>query len=146
LPRTTAEKRPVDEMEAECLIYRSGHETVLVVEDNVAMRDVVVSQLSDMGYKVLKAANAIDALTILGTDKIDLLFSDVVMPGGMDGYELVKLARDQDPTLRVVLTSGFPETNFSKNTALVGHLHLLSKPYRKTDLAKLLHQVFEENP
>jgi CheY-like chemotaxis protein len=119
----------------------SRGETVLVVEDNPAMRRVVVRQVRDLGYHVLEAESARAALEVLSTEKVDMLFTDVVMPGGMTGRELVRIAMERVPSLKVVVSSGFPEMKVG-NTAF-GGLRLLSKPYRKVDLARTLRETFD---
>src|SRR5207302_3773541 len=85
-----------------------GTETVLVVEDNQDMRRVVRRQLTGLGYRVIEAASAAAALERLEAEKIDLMLTDIVMPGEMDGIELARLALRYSPELKVVLTSGFP--------------------------------------
>jgi CheY-like chemotaxis protein len=85
-----------------------GHgETVLVVEDNAAMRQAVVQQLALLNYRVLESASASAALAILENEKIDLVFSDVVMAGGMDGFDLAERVGGQWPAVRILMTSGF---------------------------------------
>jgi signal transduction histidine kinase len=86
-----------------------GGETVLVVEDNPALRRVVVLRLAGLGYKVLEAENAEAALAILaGDEPIDLVFADVVMPGKLDGHDLARIVPERWPATKVLLTSGFP--------------------------------------
>ena len=144
LPRAT-ENAPLAEMPSSTpQTYIGGNERILVVEDNPAMRSVVVRQLVELGYFVLAAANAKAALDILKAEKIDLLLSDVIMPGGMDGYELVKTAINQYPSLKVILTSGFPETRLSGEDDFIKCVRLLSKPYRKADLAHVIREAFDK--
>jgi signal transduction histidine kinase len=119
-----------------------GRETVLVVEDNEAMRRVALRQLSDLGYRTFEAGNAGAALHILTHETIDLLFSDVIMPGTIDGIELARDARAQWPALKVLLTSGFPNTKLDDERR-ARDLRLLSKPYRKDDLARTLREILE---
>jgi signal transduction histidine kinase/CheY-like chemotaxis protein len=110
-------------------------ETVLVVEDNAALRRVAVRQLHDLGYCPFEAETAAAALDLLAHQPIDLLFSDVVLPGELDGIEMVRLARDRLPHLRAVLTSGFPGRPVGRGDF---DARLLPKPYRKADLAHAL--------
>jgi CheY-like chemotaxis protein len=121
-------------------LARSGGETVLAVEDNVALRRVVVRQLAELGYRVLQAEHAAQAMEFLEAGDVDVLFTDVIMPGDMDGYELARAATARWPTLKVVLTSGFPETRLN-DTFAPQNLRLLSKPYHKEDLARILRDT-----
>lgn len=107
------------------------------------MRNLVLRQLQSLGYRVLAAESAAAALDVLSTEKADLLFTDVVMPGGMDGVELARLAMARLPSLKVLVTSGFPEMNLDGHGHAVNGLRLLSKPYRKDDLARALLQAFD---
>jgi PAS domain S-box-containing protein len=120
-----------------------GGETILVVEDNFAMRNLVLRQLESLGYGVLAAESAAAALAVLSIEKPDLLFTDVVMPGGMDGVELARAAMARAPSLKVLVTSGYPEMNLDSHGHAVNGLRLLSKPYRKDDLARALRQAFD---
>ena len=124
-----------------------GAETVLVVDDEEALAEVAEAYLKDLGYRTLRASNAKQALEILeGPDKVDLLFSDVVMPGGMNGYDLAKAVRKKWPKLRILLTSGFSsklvqlaDRNDPEDRELAADL--LSKPYQKSELARRLRRV-----
>jgi PAS domain S-box-containing protein len=119
---------------------RDSHgETVLVVEDNAALRRVAVRQLSGLGYAVIEADSAETALGHLGNVPVQVLFTDVVMPGGMNGFELAQHARKVQPDIKVLLTSGFPEhaADPSADPAVTG-ARLLQKPYRAGDLARAL--------
>jgi PAS domain S-box-containing protein len=117
-------------------------EVVLVVDDNRDVRATVVGQLRSFGYRILEADGAAAALeTIDSGAHIDLMLTDVVMPGPMNGKELGKMARIRRPNLKVMFTSGFPGTFHNKDTDLdVGGV-LLSKPYRKDDLAKAVRDL-----
>jgi PAS domain S-box-containing protein len=119
------------------------NETVLAVEDSEPLRRIVLRQLRGLGYRVLEATSAAEALQILDAEQINLLFTDVVMPGGVDGFALIELARKKQPGIKVILTSGFPQSRFSTEMK-PGSFHLLSKPYRKADLALLVRNVLDE--
>jgi PAS domain S-box-containing protein len=108
-------------------------ETVLVVEDNAALRRVAVRQLTRLGYAVIEADSGEAALAQLATTPVSVLFTDVVMPGGMNGFELAQRARTTQPDIKVLLTSGFPEQ--LADPAAIG-ARLLNKPYRAEDLAR----------
>ncbi len=118
-------------------------ETVLAVEDDKALRRILVRQLGSLGYRVLAASNGGEALAILEANAVDLVFSDVVMPGGMGGLELAHRVRARWPGTRFVLTSGFPELRIDDGFP-VTDIRLLNKPYHKSDLASILRQVLNE--
>jgi PAS domain S-box-containing protein len=113
-----------------------GTETVLVVEDQEDVRTLVCRLLSGLGYTVLEAGDARTALAMLGSDpSIGLLFTDVVLPGGMTGPELVRQARAQIPSLRVLFTSGYTGNALERISQSDAELHLISKPYAIEELA-----------
>jgi CheY-like chemotaxis protein len=117
-------------------------EMILTVDDNVDVRTTVIMQLKALGYRVCEADGPRAALEILdGPEKIDLLFTDVVMPGGMNGKELAAKARLRRPNLKVLFTSGFPGTSLNNGAEFEEGDVLLSKPYRRLDLAKSLRDV-----
>ena len=117
-------------------------EAILAVEDSIPLRRIVVRQLSSLGYHVLEAGNGAEAMAILESGPVDLLFTDVVMPGGLDGFELADTAVRRWPAIKVIMTSGFPQTRFVDE--LQPHAFpLLSKPYRKDNLAQLIRAVLD---
>ncbi len=109
------------------------------------MRDLVALQLEDIGYATLIAASGQEALDILAapeTPAIDLLLTDVVMPGGMNGVALVRAARQKQPALKALLTSGYMAGNVpGQSEAEAANLPLLSKPYLQADLARAIHDA-----
>jgi CheY-like chemotaxis protein len=120
----------------------SGTETILVVEDEPSVRRMAVSALAGLGYKVREASDGKSALDILRDDPtIDLLFTDMVMPNGMNGQELAGLARIDKPDLRVLLTSGYSELFLARRQRFDTDLPLLSKPYRRDNLAKAVRRA-----
>ena len=123
-----------------------GKESILAVEDNVGLRSVVVRQLAQLGYQVFEAEDGPSALKILDKEKIDLVFTDVIMPGGMSGYDLGRAALGRWPGIKVLLTSGFPEEKLNGNGSPPWNMRLLIKPYRKQDMARVLRQVLDEQP
>jgi PAS domain S-box-containing protein len=117
-------------------------ETVLVVEDNAQLRGIVVKQLSGLGFRVLEVDNAKHALEILSLKgKVDLLFTDVVLPGDMDGCALAREVISRSPQSKVLLTSGFPGARLTDMKGLGTSVRLLSKPYRRDDLARTVRDV-----
>jgi signal transduction histidine kinase len=113
--------------------------TVLVVEDEVLVLVMVMEYLDDLGYRVLTAQNAAEALLLIeGNDSIDILFSDVVMPGAMNGVQLASEARRLQPNIKVLLTSGYTADALSSQHGLGEDVPLLAKPYLRGELAKRL--------
>jgi CheY-like chemotaxis protein len=112
-----------------------GTETVLVVEDNFEVLELAVATISDLGYRVLSAPNGSAALDILGReDQVDLLFSDVVLPGSINGFDLVRQARDLRHGLKALVTSGY--ANVQRPGTDRPDVPLLPKPYRRAELAQ----------
>jgi PAS domain S-box-containing protein len=119
-----------------------GHEAILLVDDNLTLRDVARHHLSGLGYKVGVAENGPAALALLRSgEKFDLLFTDVVMPCGMTGYELAEAARRLQPSLRVLFTTGYAEAVATIGNKVQGERHMLRKPYRRTELAEAIRSV-----
>jgi PAS domain S-box-containing protein len=113
-----------------------GGEKILLVEDDAMVRDMVVVQLGNLGYRVVSAAGGSEALQLLKQEGgFDLLFTDVVMPGGLNGRQLADEARKLYPGLRVIFTSGYAENAAIHEGCLDPGVHLLNKPYRRSDLA-----------
>ena len=123
-------------------LARGRGETVLAVEDNPSLRRVVVRQLGEIGYRVLEAETAGAALELLEREKVAVVFTDVVLPGGMNGYELARAVLERWPGTKIVLTSGFPENRIAAEGEL-DNVKLLSKPYRKEDIARVIREVLE---
>jgi PAS domain S-box-containing protein len=125
----------------------AGDAVILTVDDNPEVRATVVVQLQGLGYRVREADNAHSALQILDSmDRIDLLFTDIIMPGGLNGKELATKARSRRPDLKVLFTSGFPGTSTGPGTRFDDGDVLLSKPYRKHDLAKAVEAILAPRP
>jgi PAS domain S-box-containing protein len=119
-----------------------GNEVILAVDDNPDIRAAVTAQLRSLGYQVREADSAHAALQILdAAERIDLLFTDMIMPGGLNGKELATKARAKRADLKVLFTSGFPGTSGRHGAQLEPGDVLLSKPYHKHDLAKAIQQV-----
>jgi CheY-like chemotaxis protein len=117
-------------------------EMVLVVEDNAKLRDVVTRQLTSLGFGVMEAETSRAALDLLDAHgPVDLLFTDVVLPGDMDGCELAREVAVRYPQTKILLTSGFPGASLAAEDKLAINARLLSKPYRKRDLAEAIRAV-----
>jgi signal transduction histidine kinase len=122
----------------------TGGKTVLVVEDDDCLREVTASNLVSLGYRVLVAPHAAAALATLRTDKpIDILFSDVVLPGGMSGAALAVFAGRLRPTIKTLLTSGYPATALTARHEFDSTMPLLQKPYRLEDLASRFSAILQ---
>src|SRR5690606_27121820 len=110
-----------------------GYGRILMVEDDAVVGPLVASTLEDLGYSVTRAANADEALEVLQAGAIDLLFTDIVMPGTMSGIDLAQEARRLHPDLPILLTTGY-----SEQIARDEDLKVLSKPYEISELASAL--------
>lgn len=145
LPRALKEERPGSKLQAQQNITLRGTASILVVDDEDHLIHIAVSHLENLGYKTATAPNAEEALHLLQSGvKFDLLFSDVVMPGGIDGFELAQKAQALCPDLKVLLTSGFAkrrEKALKDNSAL--SQYLLAKPYSKQELAIAINRAIE---
>ena len=138
LPRATG----LSQTAAEALIstdVEGGDEVILVVEDDTMVRKYVLTQIESLGYTALEAANAAEALALIDATKtIDLLFTDVIMPGAMNGRQLAEEAVKRRSSLRVLYTSGYTENAIVHHGRLDSGVLLLAKPYRKSELARMI--------
>ncbi|MDP1866032.1 MAG: ATP-binding protein [Bradyrhizobium sp.] len=137
LPQASGVALPDEQAVAPGMI--GGDETILVVEDDHLVRNFVIGQIQSLGYATLAAVNAKEAMAVIdGPGKIDLLFTDMIMPGLMNGRQLADAALQRRGSLKVLFTSGY------SNEAIIHHGHLdagvllLAKPYRKSDLAQMI--------
>jgi PAS domain S-box-containing protein len=128
--------------EAEIATRRAEAGIVLVVEDDPDVLDAAVATLHSLGYEVLTAGDGPSALETLRREpQVDVLFSDVVMPKGMNGVELARQARRIRPAIKVLLASGYPVAALSNDQSMAGEFSFLSKPYRWTELQDKLRSV-----
>ncbi|WP_207540347.1 histidine kinase famiy protein [Sabulicella rubraurantiaca] len=135
-PRGAGPARPLDP--------RPGRETVLLVEDQQDVGDLAETVLEDFGYQVLRASNAQEALAVLeGEKRVDLLFTDLIMPGGMNGVVLARLARRSRPRLKVLLTTGYAEMSLERIEAGGSEFDVIQKPYRRSELAAKVRMVID---
>ena len=143
LPRTRRAQDALDFSAQQAV--QGGSERILVVEDDEGVRAAVVDMLKDLGYSVLCAENADAALTLLEKGiPVDLLFTDVVMPGAVTTRELARRAKDLRPQIKILYTSGYTQNAIVHNGRLDDDAFLLSKPYRKDELARKLRSVFAD--
>ncbi len=119
-----------------------GHETILVVEDDALVRGYVIAQLGGLGYRTFVASDGAAALALVdqGTE-FDLLFTDVIMPGGMNGRELAEAVLKRRGGVKVLYTSGYTDDAIVHEGHLDPGVALLKKPYRKSDLARKIREV-----
>jgi signal transduction histidine kinase len=116
-----------------------GQETILVVEDDNLVRTFVVAQIESLGYVTLAAVNAAEALVFIDSpQKIDLLFTDMIMPGPLNGRKLADAALQRRAALKVLFTSGYSQETIIHHGHLDAGVLLLAKPYRKSDLARMI--------
>lgn len=139
-PRCVDAEEIIDEpREADVL---GGDETILVVEDDPNLQLTVIDTLSSLGYRVLKADNGERALAILQSGMpIDLMFTDVVMPGSVAVTELARQARQLLPDIEILFTSGYPRDAIVHEGRLDAGVELLSKPYRSNQLARRIRHL-----
>ena len=135
LPRSHKEILSEEETSTDNKVLPTGNESILIVDDEPSLLKLANIYLKGLGYKTKLAENASQALKILEYDAIDLMFSDVVMPGGMDGYELAKTASKLYPKLKIIMTSGFTSDSIESHKFISTGSSLLNKPYRNKDLA-----------
>ena len=144
LPRSVKDKlKGLDSGEKDVL--PTGTETILVVDDEVQLAEVATIYLGDLGYRVLQATDTKQAMAFLqGGEKIDLLFSDIIMPGSMDGFDLSDVALRLRPEIKVLLVSGYtPEDSGISEQAKKLADQRLAKPYSKIELAQRVRLVLD---
>lgn len=122
-----------------------GTETILVVEDNDDVRSTTVAQLTSLGYRVTAVQSGDAALAILDREdrQFDLLFSDIVMPGVLDGYDLARFVLERRPGMKILLTSGFSGDKLRQQDGGAPQFNLLGKPFRREELARSIRAALE---
>jgi signal transduction histidine kinase len=145
LPRARHREESLDEAlrrENPVAEAAGGNEKILVVEDERDLLDLAEESLAALGYHVISARNGPQALEILEEEPdIALLFSDVVMPGGMNGYELAERASNRNPEIRILLTSGYISRSATDPELSRLHADLLNKPYTHSELAQRIRNL-----
>jgi len=144
LPRFDAAEEATPLSSVAPIALPQGRETILVVEDNASVRDVVLTQLQDLGYRVLSAEDGPAALRLLEeAASVDLLLTDMVMPNGMNGRQLAEQVRRQRPEIRLLYTSGNPQWAGKSAPDTDSDVPLLQKPYKKKDLAEKVRAALD---
>jgi PAS domain S-box-containing protein len=142
LPKADASAIPFVEGDERPVL--GGHETVLCVEDDREVREFVTMQLKSFGYKVISAVDAAEALAIAGRGTpFDLLFTDIVMSGSMNGRQLAERMLAERPALRVLFTSGYAYAALHAHGRAGQGIPILTKPYRKAELARMLRRCLD---
>ncbi|GMA73785.1 Blue-light-activated protein [Methylorubrum aminovorans] len=123
---------------------RPGTETILIVDDRADVAELARAILRDYGYGTLMARHGREALEILGDHpEIDLLFSDLIMPGGMDGLSLAREARRRNPALKILLTTGYAEASLERTGIERPEFDILNKPYRRAELIRRVRAALD---
>ncbi|MBI4324898.1 MAG: response regulator [Chloroflexi bacterium] len=124
---------------------RGGHETILLVEDEPDLRDISRLLLEELGYRVLEAATGQAALEIWQEhhSRIDLLLTDVILPGGLTGRELAERLRRQKPALKVILTSGYSPEVAGRDWSDQDGMYFLQKPYPPQSLVQAVRDCLD---
>lgn len=146
LPRARAEQQEKipETLAAPQLNHQQGSEMILVVEDETSVRELTVEYLRGLGYQVLEAENGPLAVNLLQKNpEINLLFSDVVMPGGLSGPDLAKQALALYPNLKILLASGYPKNALSEHAWLEKEAEVMAKPYKMHELAFKVRQLLD---
>jgi PAS domain S-box-containing protein len=142
LPRADAVSETVTTAGPRSDLDLQARGTILVVEDDARVRQLTIRRLELIGYQVLEAADGPTALEILrGIDPIDLVFTDLIMPGGLSGREVAVKARELRPGIRVLLTSGYAEELMHGDELQREQMKVLRKPYQQAELAAILRDV-----
>jgi PAS domain S-box-containing protein len=125
-------------------VDRQGTETILIVDDREDVAELARTILRDFGYTTLTASNAREALEILdSSERVDLLFTDLIMPGGMNGVLLAREARRRQPKLKVLLATGYAEASLERTDIGGSEFDLLNKPYRRTELVRRVRAILD---
>jgi CheY-like chemotaxis protein len=116
----------------------NDNELVLIVEDEPDLMDVASALYISMGYEVVTAATAREAMNLLASHAVDILFTDIIMPDGMNGIELATFARENYPNVKIILASGYPLPALKLDPGNLNDFGFVNKPYRLSDLARAL--------
>jgi CheY-like chemotaxis protein len=142
LPRAEAQSEYTTSTTAEPIPMSENSEVILVVEDNPEVRELTLQRVEGLGYVALEAESGPAAVRILesGT-KVDLVLSDIVMAGGMSGYDLARWMQERAPSVRLVLTTGYAAEEAKWQAHDLDAIPVLRKPYKRAGLAVALHDA-----
>jgi signal transduction histidine kinase/FixJ family two-component response regulator len=146
LPLVEGKKDGVEHCRTKQTTRTAGSETILVVDDDADVREIVVSMLEHAGYKIKIASNGVEALSVLKTDQVvDLLFTDLVMPGGITGIRLARAAQELRSGINILLTSGYTAAAGITDEAMRDGFPLVLKPYRQHELIASIRSVLDQS-
>jgi PAS domain S-box-containing protein len=144
LPRSDDQQPSVPQDRSDDVVPTSAGEAVLLVEDNVEVRQVTASRLAELGYSVIDVDGGPAALEILKSDQaVDVVFSDIVMAGGMSGFDVAQWVRTHRPGLKMLLTSGYADEALRVQDRQAAGLKILRKPYNRSELARAIRQTLD---
>lgn len=145
LPRLSdAGAADVPERGSDAAVVHGGTETILVVEDHEDLRAFSVATLLDLGYRVLSAGSGSEAMDLLRREQFDLLFTDVVLPEGMNGRRVADAAREIQPHLKVLFTTGYTANAIVHNGRLDAGVELLNKPFVASALGARVRKILDQ--
>ena len=145
LPRSNQAQEQAPSAAGQSETLTGGKETILVVDDEEGLLELAENFLGALGYQVWTAGDGVQALALLKAEpSIALLFSDVVMPGGLNGYELAEQAVAAKPALKVLLTSGYTKKAIARNGQARFDTNLLNKPYTQAEMAKQIRALLDQ--
>jgi CheY-like chemotaxis protein len=143
LPRHSGDMdEEVDQQTRELVPHAEANETVLLVDDEATIRMVVTDVLNELGYSVIEASDSASGLRILQSEvRIDLLITDVGLPGGLNGRQMADAARDKRPALKVLFITGYAENAVIGSGRLHPGMHVLAKPFAMDQLASRIKSI-----
>ncbi|MEH6405083.1 MAG: ATP-binding protein [Sneathiella sp.] len=146
VPRSRDKQTTNVKSKADAPKVAKGTESILVVEDDESLRVIPVSILRDCGYQVLEAANGAEAINHLkGGVHFDLLFTDVVLPGGMNGVDIAKEAEQFQPGIKTLFATGYAENAVIQNGKLEAGVNLINKPYSRASLLEIIREILDRS-
>jgi PAS domain S-box-containing protein len=144
LPRSDDQQPCVPHDRSDDVVPTSAGEAVLLVEDNVEVRQVTANRLAELGYRVIDVDGGPAALEILKSDQaVDVVFSDIVMAGGMSGFDVAQWVQTHRPRLKMLLTSGYADEALRVQDRQAAGLKILRKPYSRSELARAIRQTLD---